>query len=160
MNLDRDFVQVSKLSEDKKKVFTKNGALFFPKFKWRPKKKGLHQKWNTFFPKFKWTPTLRWTSESNCWGDADVDHTQTTGEDTVKLLGWIYPLHPPPPRVSAPLHTSVYLSFSKFYGAGKATRRAIEFLFKIKKTISLLFFFYGCSTSEVCNDTKDRIRYF
>ena len=22
---------------------------FFPKFRWRPKKKGLHQKWNTFF---------------------------------------------------------------------------------------------------------------
>ena len=32
MNLDHDFVQVSKLNEDqvKKKVFTKNGTLFFP----------------------------------------------------------------------------------------------------------------------------------
>ena len=33
MNLDHDFVQVSRLSEDQKK--------------------GLHQKWNTFFPKFR-----------------------------------------------------------------------------------------------------------
>ena len=30
MNLDRDFFQVSKLSEDQKKVFTKNGTLFSP----------------------------------------------------------------------------------------------------------------------------------
>ena len=34
-------------------------------------------------------------------GYADVDHTQTIGWDTVKLLGAIYP--PYPPRVSAPL---------------------------------------------------------
>ena len=33
------------------------------------------------------------------WGDADVDHTQTIGGDTVKLLRRIYPPHPP--RVSA-----------------------------------------------------------
>ena len=62
-------------------------------------KKGLHQRWNTFFPEFKWTPTLRCTPESNYWGDADVDHTQTIGGDTVNLLGDISP----PPRVSAPL---------------------------------------------------------
>ena len=54
-----------------------------------------------FFPEFKWTPTLRCTPESNYWRDADVDHTQTIGGDTVKLLGEIYP--PDPPRVSAPL---------------------------------------------------------
>ena len=34
MNLDPDFVQVSKLSEDQKK-------------------EGLHQKWNTFFPQIQ-----------------------------------------------------------------------------------------------------------
>ena len=77
MNLDHDFVQVSKLSEDqkkeKKKVFAKNGTLFFFKF--------------------KWTPTLRCTPESNYWGlDADVDHTQTIGGNTVKLLGDMFPL--------------------------------------------------------------------
>ena len=33
LNLDHDFVQVSKLNKDQKK--------------------GLHQKWNTFFPKFR-----------------------------------------------------------------------------------------------------------
>ena len=59
-------------------------------------KKGLHQKWNTCFPEFKWTPTLRCTPESNYTGDADVDHTQTIGEDTDKLLGGgIYPSIPP-----------------------------------------------------------------
>ena len=48
-----------------------------------------------FFPGFKWTPTLRCTPESNYWGDADVDHTQTIGADTVKLLGG-YILRIPP----------------------------------------------------------------
>ena len=38
-------------------------------------------------------------------GDADVDHTQIIGGDTVKLLGGIYPLHPP--RVLAPLITTI-----------------------------------------------------
>ena len=71
MNLDHDFVQVSKSSEDQKK--------------------GLFKKWNTFFPKFKWTPTLRCTPESNYRGDAYVDHTQTIRGDTVKLLGDISP---------------------------------------------------------------------
>ena len=46
--------------------------------------------------------TLICTPESNYWGDADVDHTQTIWGDTVKLLGGYIP-HPP--RVSAPLHT-------------------------------------------------------
>ena len=79
MNLDHDFFQVSKLSENqKKKVFPKNGTLFFPKF--------------------KWTRTRRCTPESNYWGDAYVDHTQTIKGDTVKLLGDISL-----PPVSAPL---------------------------------------------------------
>ena len=58
-------------------------------------KKGLHRKWNTFSPEFKWTPTLRCTPESNYWGDANENHTQTIGGDTVKILGWIYPPIPP-----------------------------------------------------------------
>ena len=65
-------------------------------------KKGLPQKWNTFFPKFMWTFTLRCTLQSNYWGDADVDQTQTIGGDTVKLLGGYIPLS----RVSAPLPTN------------------------------------------------------
>ena len=35
---------------------------------------------------FKWRPALRRRPESNYWGDADVDHTQIIGGDTVKLL--------------------------------------------------------------------------
>ena len=45
------FFQVSKLSGDqKKKVFTKSGTLFFPNFRWKPKKNGLHQKNENFVP--------------------------------------------------------------------------------------------------------------
>ena len=85
MNLDHDFVQVSKLNEDQEKnrfspkmeqffsriqVKTKKRSSpkmehFFPQIQVKTKKIGLHQRWNTFFPEFKWTPTLRCTPESN-----------------------------------------------------------------------------------------------
>ena len=79
MNLSHDFVQVSNLSEDQKeKVFTKNGTLFSPKSS-RHLRSDAHQR-------------------QIIGGDADVDHNQTIGGDTIKLLGGIYP-----PRVSAPL---------------------------------------------------------
>ena len=62
----------------KKKVFTKNGSLFFPDF--------------------KWTLTLRCTPESNYWGrGADLDHIQTTGGYS-QIIGGIYPT-----QVSVPL---------------------------------------------------------
>ena len=54
MNLDHDFVQVSKLNEDqkKKKNFTKNGTFFFPN-SGKDHKKGLHQQGITFFPRIQ-----------------------------------------------------------------------------------------------------------
>ena len=52
-----------------------------------------------FFPEFKWRPALKMhTKVKLLGGDANVDHTQIIGGDTVKLLGGIYPR-----RVSAPL---------------------------------------------------------
>ena len=68
MNLDHDFVQMSKLSEDQKNKVVTNNEHFFPQIEMKTKKKGLYQKWNTFFPDFKWTPTLRCTPKSNYWG--------------------------------------------------------------------------------------------
>ena len=85
------------------------------------KKKGLHQKWNTFSlnsgedPKKRSSPKMEHCFSPSSRGDllsdahqsqiiggnADEDHSQIIGEDTVKLLGGIYPLHPP--RVLAPL---------------------------------------------------------
>ena len=52
MSLDYDFVQVSKLNKDQKKVFTKNGTLFSPNLG-EDQKKGLHQKRNPFFPQIQ-----------------------------------------------------------------------------------------------------------
>ena len=66
MNLEQDFIQVSKLSKNQKK--------------------GLHRKWNTFFPEFKYIPTLRcapelnywrgcrWRPYSNCWGKIQLNY--------------------------------------------------------------------------------------
>ena len=70
MNLDHDFFQVSKSSEDQKK--------------------GLHQKWNTFFPRFQVkTCDLRLDAHRSqiFGGDTDEDHTQ--------IIGGIYPPIPP-----------------------------------------------------------------
>ena len=41
-------------------------------------------------------------------GDADINHTQIIGGETVKLLGGIYP---PIPRVSAPLVITINVTF-------------------------------------------------
>ena len=88
MNLDHDFVQMSKLNEDqKKKVFTKDGRLFFPN-------SSEYQRSDA-------------DQSQIIGGDADADHTQIIGGYTVKLLGGIYP---PSLRVSAPL-MSVSLHF-------------------------------------------------
>ena len=71
---------------------------FFPEFSWKPKKKGVHQKWNIFSP----------SSNGNLRSDAD--HNQIIGGDTFKLSGGIYPSIPPL-RVSAPLRMTL-VSFS------------------------------------------------
>ena len=53
MNLDHDFVQVSKLSEDQKKRSSSKMQHSFPQIQVKTKKKNLHQKWNTFFPRIQ-----------------------------------------------------------------------------------------------------------
>ena len=85
MNLDHDFVQVSKLSEDQKKqVFTKNGKLFSPNSS-EHLRSDAHQ--------------------SQIIGeDADVDHNQTIEGIQSNYWGNI---SPHPRRVSAPLIKSV-----------------------------------------------------
>ena len=56
MNLDHDFVQVSKLSENQqKKGLHRKWKQSFSRSQVKIKKKGFHLKWNTFFPEFKWT---------------------------------------------------------------------------------------------------------
>ena len=77
----------------------------------KTKKRDLYQNWNTFFPKFRWRPKKKFSPkmkyfffpnssghlrsdahQSQIMGwDADVDHTKTIGGDTVKLLGDISP---------------------------------------------------------------------
>ena len=68
----------------KKKVFSKNRKLFFPKF------------------------TLRCTPIQIIGGDADVDHSQTIGGDTAKLLGGYIP--PSPPSFGTPDRTTTLLA--------------------------------------------------
>ena len=51
MNLDHDFLQLSKLSEDQKKGLRQKWNTFFPRVQVKTKKKYLHQNWSTFFPR-------------------------------------------------------------------------------------------------------------
>ena len=89
MNLDHDFVQVSKLSEDpKKKRFSPKMEHFFPriqvKTKKKKRKKGLYQKKEHFFP-----------PNSSGYLRSDAHQSQIIGEDAdvglhhtvLKLLG-------------------------------------------------------------------------
>ena len=73
MNLDQDFFQESKLSEDTKKVFIRNGTLIFPEFSWRPKKKVFTRNGTLFL-----STDLRSDAHQSqiIGGDADEDHTQ------------------------------------------------------------------------------------
>ena len=91
MNFDQDFFQVSELSENQKKVFSKNGTLFFPEF--------------------NWAPALRCTPDSNYWEGCRCTPYSNYWGDAVKLLGGIYSPH----RVSVPLPGTV--PHGK-YGAG------------------------------------------
>ena len=94
MNLDHDVVQVSKLSEDKKKVITKNGTLFSPN-SGKAQKKVFTKNGTLFF--LNSSEHLRSDAHQSqiIGGDADVDHTQTIGGIQSNYWG--------SPRVSAPL---------------------------------------------------------
>ena len=92
MNLDHDFVQVSKFREYQKKVITKNETL--SPNSGEDQKKVFTKNGTLFFPEFKYTPTLRCTPESNYWGGCRCRPYSNYWGDTVKLLGAIYP--PPP----------------------------------------------------------------
>ena len=119
MNLDHDFAQVSKLSGDQKKVFSKNGTLFFPNLGEDQKK--VFPKTEHFFSpnsdedQKKSSSKMEHFFSPNSSGHlrSDAHQSQIIGGvcrsysnywgDTVKLLRDIYPPPLPPPRVSAPL---------------------------------------------------------
>ena len=94
MNVDHEFFQVSKLSEDQKKRSSPKIEQFFPRIQVKTKKKKVFTKNGTLsFPEFKWRPSLRRKPESNYWGDAVIDHTQIIGGDISQPIS----------RVPAPL---------------------------------------------------------
>ena len=107
MNLDHNFFQASKLSEGskKRKVFTKIGRLFFSRIQERTKKRSS-PKLEDFFSSNSSEKQRADAGQSQIiGGDTVVDHTQIIGEDTVKLLGGIYP------PISTGFGTPVYSIF-------------------------------------------------
>ena len=107
-----------------KKSLHQKWNTFFPEFRWRPKKK------EHFFPEFRWRPQKKsspkmehfFSSNSSgdlrsdahqsqiIGGDANEDHTQTIGGNTVKLLGRLY--LPIPPGFGTPDFKFTALSLS------------------------------------------------
>ena len=106
MNLDHDFFQVSKSSEDQKKVFTKHGTGK------DQKKKVFTTNGRLFFPEFKFfSPNSSRGLRSDAHqsqiigGDADEDHTQ--------IIGGIYPPIPPPTGFGTPVKNHVQYASSR-----------------------------------------------
>ena len=80
----------------KEKVFTRNGTLFFPQIQVKTKKKVLTKDGTLFSPNSRGLLCPDAHQSQIIGGDADQDHTQIIGGDTVKLF-------PRPARVSATL---------------------------------------------------------
>ena len=78
----------------------------------KTKKKGLHAKWNTFFPNPSEDQTKKVvTKNGTLFPRIQVD-TCAQMHTRIKLLGGMYPPHPPsPPRVSAPLTLIMFLHY-------------------------------------------------
>ena len=97
MNLDHDVVQVSKLSGDQKKRSSPKTEHFFSPNSGEDQKKNKKQKRSSpkmehFFPPNSSGHLRSDVHQSQIiGGDANVDHTQTIGGDTVKLLGGYIP---------------------------------------------------------------------
>ena len=125
--------------EDQKKGFLQKQNTFFPNFRWRPtKKKGLQLEYNTFFPKF----TLSCTPIQLIGGNADVDHSQTIGGDTAKLLGGYIP--PVPPGFGTTANNYVgESSINAIFKAGKTKQHLILLiwiaLIKLKDVLYVTF---------------------
>ena len=93
MNLDHDFFQVSKLSEDQKKKKRSSPKMehFFSRIQVKTKKRTL------FFPEFKWRPALRCTPESNYWGVCRCRPYSNYWGGYSQVIGGTY--HPIPPSL-------------------------------------------------------------
>ena len=101
MNFDHDFVQVSKLSEDqKKKRFSPKLNSFSPNSDEDQKKRPSSKMEHFFSPTSSGHLRSDAHQSQTIGADADLDHIQTIGWDTVKLLKDI---SPHPVRVLAPL---------------------------------------------------------
>ena len=91
MNLDHDFVQVSKLSEDQKKGLLQNWSTFPPN-SGEDNKKVFTKNGTLFFPNS--SGHLRSDAHRNqiIGGDANVDHTQTiAGGGYSQIIGGYIP---------------------------------------------------------------------
>ena len=97
MNLDHNFFQVSKLSEDQKKRSPPKVEHFFPRIQVKTKKlkKVFTKKGALFSPNSRGDLRSDAHQSQIIGGDANVDHTQIIGRVTVKLLGDISSPSPP-----------------------------------------------------------------
>ena len=118
MNLDHDFVQVSKLSEDQKKSSLhqkwNTEHFFFPNLG-EDQKKRSSSKMEQFFPRIQVDtyPQRHMYQSQIIVRDADVDHTQAIGRDIS-------------PQVSAPLCQSQRCMIKMPYLSQMYEKKAIE----------------------------------
>ena len=111
MNLDHDFFQVSKLSEDQKKVLHQKWNSFFPPNSGEDQKKGFHQKWNSIFPQIQVKTKKRLHAYTHMHTRVKLLEGMQM-KTILKLLGEIQSnywegIYPPILRASAPLITII-----------------------------------------------------
>ena len=126
MNLDLYFVQASKLNEDQKKVFTKNGTLFSPNSGEDQKKRSSPNVEHFFSPYSSGHLRSDAHQSEIIRGDAYVDHTQAIGgiqSNYFRNTRQISPI----PRVSAPLSTAYYCAFNPTSSIGLAFQKLFLF---------------------------------
>ena len=125
MNLDHDFFQMNKLSEDQKNGLRQKWNTFFSRIQVKTKKKGLHQKWNTFFHRIqvKTCPQLH-TRLKLLEGMQMKTILKLLGGYSL-IIGGIYPPHPPGFRHPSP-QSYLFLTYSNIVRTDYATDRKIE----------------------------------
>ena len=89
MNLDHDFVQVSKLSENQKKSSSPKREHFFPKFRWGPEKKFFTKNGTLLSPNSSVHLRSYAHQSQIIGGDAVTDHTQTIGGIQSNYSRWV-----------------------------------------------------------------------
>ena len=116
----------------------------FSRIQVKTKKKRSSSKIEDFYPQIY----AQMYTHSNYWGDAVVDHSQTIGENTAKLLGEIYP--PIPSCFGTPARNAYFCQSDRYKLDEKEFMLAsLEFMLYGRFSYSSLFCFFCSKLNKI-----------